>query len=149
MGAGDGDSVGGGWVLGCLRSGRAAADRAGALSVPLGGCLTTWRSMTRSDNYFKEVFPVPSLTAFKRQANLRQYIIRAAIPPPVRQRPVTVIKGMTTCGKNCSTCPDIKEGRTHFSSPGHCLADREITVREQFKKKGQPLQEGEGKVFHP
>ena len=41
MGAEDGDNVGGGGVWGSVRSGRAAADKAGALSAPLGGCLTT------------------------------------------------------------------------------------------------------------
>ena len=70
-----------------------------------------WRSMTGSDMYLKEVFPVPPLTAFKRQANLRQYLIRAAIPPPVRQRPAREIKGMAKCGRNCAACPYIKEGR--------------------------------------
>ena len=40
-GAGDGDSVGGGGGWGGVRSSRAAADRAGALSASLGGCLTT------------------------------------------------------------------------------------------------------------
>ena len=41
-----------------------------------------WRSMTNQDSYMKEVFPVPPLTAFKKQGNIKSHIIRAKVAPP-------------------------------------------------------------------
>ena len=39
-----------------------------------------WRSMTSQDQYMKEVFPEPPLTAFRRQKNIRDLLIRAKVP---------------------------------------------------------------------
>ena len=41
-----------------------------------------WRSMTNQDQHLKEVFPEPPMTAYKRQANLRQYLVRAKVADP-------------------------------------------------------------------
>jgi hypothetical protein len=38
--------------------------------------------MVATDQYVAEVFPEPPLTAFRRQKNIREYLIRAKVPPP-------------------------------------------------------------------
>ena len=68
-----------------------------------------WRSMTQ-DSYMKEVFPEPPLTAFKKQANIKDHIIRAKVAPPKTNYPKRYLRGMKKCGK-CTLCPYIKEGR--------------------------------------
>ena len=40
--------------------------------------------MTFMDAYMKEVFPEPPLTAFKRQNNLRDILVRARVPEAPR-----------------------------------------------------------------
>ena len=66
--------------------------------------------MTFMDAYMKEVFPEPPLTAFKRQKNLRDILVRARVPDPPRPYEKRQIKGMTKCGKACTACPYIKPG---------------------------------------
>ena len=39
-----------------------------------------WRSMVNRDQHLKEVFPVPPLTGYKRQRNLRDMLVRAKVP---------------------------------------------------------------------
>jgi len=39
----------------------------------------------RIDPYIKNVFPKPPMTAFKRQKNVRDFLIQAKIYPPRRQ----------------------------------------------------------------
>ena len=70
-----------------------------------------WRSMTSKDSYLAEVFKRPPLVAFKRQKNLRQYLIRAKVPIE-QNRPQRLLKGMKKCGEGCTACPYIKEGKT-------------------------------------
>jgi hypothetical protein len=70
-----------------------------------------WRAMKSQDQYLAQVFPQPPLTGFKRQKNLREYLIRAKIPGALSSRPNRIVKGMQKCGKSCSACPYIKEGR--------------------------------------
>ena len=69
--------------------------------------------MVSRDSYLKEVFPKPPLTGFKRQRNLRDYLIRAKIPEETRKYPKRHQKGMKKCNKPwCSrVCPLIKEGK--------------------------------------
>ena len=69
-----------------------------------------WRGMTSLDPYLKQVFPEPPLLAYKRQKNIRDYLIRAKLPPK-QTRPIRHIKGMTKCKRNCVICPYILEGR--------------------------------------
>ena len=38
-----------------------------------------WRSTCVTDQYFKEVFPDPPMTAFKRQRNIKSFMIRAKV----------------------------------------------------------------------
>ena len=51
------------------------------------------------------------MTGYKRQKNLREYLIGAKIPNSKDQRPNRKIKGMMKCNKPCNACPYIKEGR--------------------------------------
>ena len=70
-----------------------------------------WRAMTAQDQHLQEVFPDPPLIAYKRQANIRQHLIRAKVADPPNLRPKSNIRGMVKCGKGCTACPFIKEGR--------------------------------------
>ena len=54
-----------------------------------------WRSMVTQNQYLKECFPAPPVTAFKHQRNMRESLIRAKVPPPPEQRPKRNIKGVT------------------------------------------------------
>ena len=68
-----------------------------------------WRSMVSQDPYLNEVFSQPPLTAFRRQRNIRDHLIRAKVPTDPKPYPSRRIRGMKKCGKNCSACPYIKE----------------------------------------
>lgn len=70
-----------------------------------------WRTMTEMDPYLSEVFPQPPLIAFKRQKNIKDYTVRAKIPPVLPLRPRRVIPGMKKCQKQCHACPYVKEGK--------------------------------------
>ena len=52
-----------------------------------------WRSMVSQNQYLKECFPAPPLTAFKRQRNIRESLIRAKLPPPPDKRQKRDLKG--------------------------------------------------------
>ena len=69
-----------------------------------------WRTMTLTSPYMKEVFPEPPLIAYKWQKNIRDFIIRAKIPPKVK-RSQRRQNGMKKCTRICVICPDIKEGK--------------------------------------
>ena len=69
-----------------------------------------WRSMVQ-DQYLAECFPEPPLTAFKRQRNIRDILIRAKVPPPPDLRQKRELKGMAKCTFNCSACPYVIQGR--------------------------------------
>ena len=70
-----------------------------------------WRAMICQDQHLKEVFKCPPITAFKRQKNLKDKIIRAKVADPPNLRPKRQTNGMKRCGKMCSACPYIKEGK--------------------------------------
>ena len=65
--------------------------------------------MTSEDRYLKEVFPEPPLTAFRKQRNIKDHIIRAKVPKYQHNYPKRYMKGMKKCGRNCPECPFIKE----------------------------------------
>ena len=67
-----------------------------------------WRAMTSQDKYLSECFSQPPMTAFRRQTNMRDLLIKSKIPPPIPPYSKRNIKGMTNCGKSCPTCPYIK-----------------------------------------
>ena len=67
------------------------------------------RSMKRMDPHLAEVFPEPPLIAYKRQANIREKIIRAKLNRPSNQ-PRRFQPGMKKCLKQfCGSCPYIRE----------------------------------------
>ena len=68
-----------------------------------------WRSMVCQDPYLSEVFPEPPLTAYKRQRNVRDHLIRAKVPSDPKLHPQRRQRGMKKCGKDCSACPFIRE----------------------------------------
>ena len=70
-----------------------------------------WRSMTSQNQYLAEVFPEPPLTAYKRQSNLRQHLIRAKVADHPSLRPKRESKGMKMCGKGCTACPYILQAK--------------------------------------
>ena len=71
-----------------------------------------WRAMVAQDSYLAEVFREPPLTAFKRQKNLRDFLIRAKVPKIPRTHQERQLKGMKKCGKMCTACPYVKEGKS-------------------------------------
>ena len=68
-----------------------------------------WRSMIGQDKHLKECFEQPPLTAFRRQTNLRDLLIKSKVPPPTKPYPQRNIRGMTRCAKSCTACPYILE----------------------------------------
>ena len=68
-----------------------------------------WRSMVVQDAYLSEVFIQPPLTAFRRQKNLRDHLIRAKVPSDPKPYPQRRQRGMRKCGNNCTACPFIRE----------------------------------------
>ena len=86
-----------------------------------------YRTMTGQDSYLKEVFIVPPLTAFRRQQNLRNHLIRAKVPQHERDRPRRYIKGMKKCGAQCTACPYILEGQDIKINGEQWKINRQIT----------------------
>ena len=70
-----------------------------------------WRAMKSQDKYLKDCFTQPPLIGFRRQANIRDLLIRSKIPPPPKPYPERTRNGMTNCGKMCPACPYIKYGK--------------------------------------
>ena len=68
-----------------------------------------WRVMVQ-DPVLREIFPAPPLIAYRRQKNVREFVIRAKVPPPP-SRERRVLPGMKRCGK-CVNCPYVQTGRT-------------------------------------
>ena len=67
-----------------------------------------WRSMTMQDQNLKECFAQPPLIAYRRQANLRNFLIKSKLPPPPERYPRRDLKGTKRCGKACTACPFIE-----------------------------------------
>ena len=70
-----------------------------------------WRAMITLDPYLKEVFPEPPITAYKKQKNIKDLLIRARVHPTNKTRQRRYIKGMKKC-KGCIICPFITERKT-------------------------------------
>ena len=66
--------------------------------------------MIAQDSYLAEVFQKPPLTAFKSQ-NLRDLLIRAKVLGAPRHHEKRQFNGMKKCGKLCTLCPYVKEGK--------------------------------------
>ena len=59
-----------------------------------------WRAMIAQDKYLSEVFVEPPLTAYRRQNNLRDMLIKSKVPPPPPIHPRREIKGWQSVGKH-------------------------------------------------
>ena len=60
----------------------------------------------------EEVFPKPPIVGYKRQKNIKDYLIRSKVPPIQPNKPNRQNRGMKKCGKPCPACPFIKEGKS-------------------------------------
>ena len=65
--------------------------------------------MTAMNTYLSEVFPNPPMTAFKRQRNIKDFIIRAKVFPPPKRNNTRILIGMRKCNRPCPACPFIEE----------------------------------------
>ena len=45
-----------------------------------------WRSMIQRNNYLAEVFERPPVTVYRRQPNIRNYLVRAKLPNSSKER---------------------------------------------------------------
>ena len=70
-----------------------------------------WKGMTEKNPYLENLFPEPPLVAFRRQKNIKDYLIRSKVPKPVNRKSESDKRGMKRCGKQCPACPFIKEGK--------------------------------------
>ena len=70
-----------------------------------------YRSMTSLDPYLKEVYPEAPIIAYRRPKNIREYLIRAKLPPKNQINPTRHLKGMKKCKMSCLICPYIQEGK--------------------------------------
>ena len=70
-----------------------------------------WRAMVGQNQYLAKCFPEPPLTAYRRPKNIREFLIRAKVPPQPELRQQRNIKGMQKCGKQCTACPYVAEGK--------------------------------------
>ena len=66
--------------------------------------------MTLSSPYLREVYPQPPMIAYRRQKNVKDFLIRAKVPTPFQNCPKRKNIGMKKCHK-CVICPFIKEGK--------------------------------------
>ena len=67
--------------------------------------------MTEKNPYLAEVFPEPPLVAFRRQKNVKDYLIRSKVPIKHNRESQRDKRGMKKCGKECPACPFINVGR--------------------------------------
>ena len=79
-------------------------------SIPTIGA-KHWRAMVAQDQYLAKCFPEPPLTAYRRPKNIREFLIRAKVPPVPEQRQKKNIKGMQKCTDQCTACPYVLEGK--------------------------------------
>ena len=75
------------------------------------------------DPHLKEIFPKPPLVSYRRQKNIRETVIRAAVPPPPK-REQRKRHGMTKCNKaKCVTCSYVKVGKSIKSNANNFTVD--------------------------
>ena len=113
--------------------------------------------MSFQDPYMKEVFPEPPLTAFRRQKNLRDLLIRAKVPPPPKKHEERRKIGMSKCGLACTACPYVKsqkqiklpdKGIWHINRNVNCRSFNVIYLIECDKDNCKQRYVGEtGRVF--
>ena len=67
--------------------------------------------MQSQDNYLAKYLSQPPLTAYRRQTNIRNLLIKSQIPPKPKPYPDKNNRVMTNCGKACTACPYIQYGK--------------------------------------
>ena len=86
-----------------------------------------WRTMTLKNKYLADVFPNPPLTGYRRQQNIRNHIIRAAISKPPGRYPERIHKGMHKCNQvDCTACPYINEGKHITINNTHWRIEKKV-----------------------
>ena len=70
-----------------------------------------FRAMKAQDKYLNRCFSKNPLIGFRRQAKIKDILIKLKTPPPPKPYPERTKKGMTNCGKQCTACPFIKYGK--------------------------------------
>ena len=69
--------------------------------------------MISRDRNLAEVFKTPTLTAYRRQPNIRSHLVRATVAKNKERYPQRDIKGMKKCNRaNCTACPYAREGKS-------------------------------------
>ena len=98
--------------------------------------------MTASDPHMKSFYPQPRLIAYKRPMNLKDYLIRAKIPPQ-KTRPKRFQNGMFKCNKPCSICPFVRQQKVVKATNNdnkvqlknhHTCEDKNVVYIVQCKK---------------
>ena len=78
-------------------------------NLPVKNILLRNFHIIQSNPDLREIFPCPPLIAYKRDVNLRDYLVRAAVPRDIPSLP----PGTSPCGtKNCKTCDFIDTSNT-------------------------------------
>ena len=81
-----------------------------------------WRAMSAQDAHLKEVFREPPMTAYRRQTNIRDILVKTKVPPAPTRYPARKAKGMNRCGNNCTACPYVnmtKEIKVNHTETWH------------------------------
>ena len=84
-----------------------------------------YRTMAQ-DPYLKEVFLEPPLIAFRRQKNIREFLIRVKVPPAL-SRPKRALPGMKKCGR-CLACSYVKTGKNIKSTSSNFTTELNTSV---------------------
>ena len=71
-----------------------------------------WRSMVSQNKYLKGCFKEPPLIDYRRQSNLRNFLIKSKVAPPAPPYPKRIVNGMNKCFKGCTTCPFVQQEKT-------------------------------------
>ena len=83
--------------------------------------------MVTVDPHLAEIFPLPSLTAYRRPSNLKDKLIRSKVPEDP-SRPKRISPGMKQCIKNCAICPYVAQTATVKATSSNYTHDIETAV---------------------
>ena len=66
-----------------------------------------WRSMVSQNKYLKGCFTEPPLIAYRRQSNLRNFLVKSKVAPPAPPYPKRIVNEMNECAKSCTAGPFV------------------------------------------
>ena len=73
-----------------------------------------WSVMVERDTRLKEIFPKPSMVAYRRGSSLKELLVRAKMPMDVRRsRRQMDRQSFMNCGQQCVLCPFAKNATSH------------------------------------